>query len=121
MLIDSARPAPYARPAVRQIGGVAVPMCLAVVRGDADAYLHAGGASAADGAALAPVARAAGLHVSELAPSPGGSAPDLVICRPQLAAPLLAAARRHRGGEARRPAGEAPDRRPAPGRTEQAD
>jgi 3'(2'), 5'-bisphosphate nucleotidase len=97
VLIDSRRPAAYARQVVRQIGGVAVPMgstgfmCLAVVRGDADAYLHLGGPSAGDGAALAPVARAAGLHVSELATGPGSSAPDLLICRPPLAAPLLAA------------------------------
>jgi 3'(2'), 5'-bisphosphate nucleotidase len=67
----------------------------AVVRGDVDAYLHAGGQYEWDSAAPVAVAQAAGLHASRL----DGSAltynerepylPDLLVCRPELAAALL--------------------------------
>jgi 3'(2'), 5'-bisphosphate nucleotidase len=70
---------------------------MAVLRGDADAYLHAGGQYEWDSAAPVGVALAAGLHASRLdgtpliynQPSP--YLPDLVVCRQDVAATLLAA------------------------------
>ncbi|MFW6774496.1 3'(2'),5'-bisphosphate nucleotidase CysQ [Nocardioides sp. CPCC 205120] len=70
---------------------------MAVVRGVADAYVHAGGQYEWDSAAPVAVARAAGLHTSRI----DGSAlrynqadvylPDLVVCRPELADRVLTA------------------------------
>ncbi len=68
----------------------------AVVRGDADAYVHAGGLHEWDAAAPAAVAAAAGLHVSRLdgAPlrfnQPRPYVGDLLICRPELAERIVA-------------------------------
>ncbi|MCK9249388.1 MAG: 3'(2'),5'-bisphosphate nucleotidase CysQ [Solirubrobacteraceae bacterium] len=69
----------------------------AVVRGEADAYVHAGGQFEWDSAAPVGVALAAGLHASRIDGSPlrydGADAwlPDLLVCRPELAPDLLAA------------------------------
>jgi 3'(2'), 5'-bisphosphate nucleotidase len=77
--------------------GSAGAKAMAVVRGDADAYVHAGGQWEWDSAAPVGVALAAGLFASRLDGSPLGynSAhpylPDLIICRPELAEPALAA------------------------------
>ena len=70
---------------------------MAVVRGEVDAYVHAGGLYEWDTCAPAAVAQAAGLHVS----CPDGSplrfnnprphTPGLVICRPDFADELLEA------------------------------
>ena len=69
----------------------------AVVRGEVDAYVHSGGQYEWDSAAPVAVARAAGLHTSRV----DGSElrynaedvylPDLLVCRSELAAELLAA------------------------------
>jgi 3'(2'), 5'-bisphosphate nucleotidase len=70
---------------------------MAVVRGQADAYVHGGGQYEWDSAAPVAVARAAGLHTSRLdgSPlvynSPDPWLPDLLICRPELAEQLLIA------------------------------
>jgi 3'(2'), 5'-bisphosphate nucleotidase len=70
---------------------------MAVVRGDADIYLHDGGMYQWDSAAPAAVALAAGLHVSRIDGSPlvynerDPWLPDLLVCRPELADPVLAA------------------------------
>ncbi len=67
----------------------------AVVSGEVDAYLHAGGQYEWDSAAPVAVARAAGLHASRIDGSPlaynrpDPLLPDLVVCRPELAADLL--------------------------------
>jgi 3'(2'), 5'-bisphosphate nucleotidase len=93
--------------ALAEIGQVAelVPMgsagykCSAVVLGEADAYVHAGGQYEWDSAAPVAVARAAGVHTSRVDGSPlvynrpDPSLPDLIIARPELAALVLAAAR----------------------------
>ena len=77
--------------------GSAGAKAMAVVRGDADAYVHAGGQWEWDSAAPVGVVLAAGLHASRLDGSPllynqpHPYLPDLVICQPGLAAPLLAA------------------------------
>ena len=92
-----------------RLPGVLVPMgsagakTAAVITGDADAYVHDGGQYEWDSAAPAVVAAAAGLHVSRLdgAKLDYNQAnpwlPDLLVCPPALASPLLdaiAAARR---------------------------
>ena len=65
---------------------------MAVVRGDVDVYAHAGGMYQWDSAAPVAVAAAAGLHVSRVDGSPivynGPETwlPDLLVCRPELAA-----------------------------------
>jgi 3'(2'), 5'-bisphosphate nucleotidase len=70
---------------------------MAVVLGEADVYAHAGGQYEWDSCAPAAVALAAGLHVSRLDGSPltynhrDPWLPDLLICRPELAHPVLAA------------------------------
>jgi 3'(2'), 5'-bisphosphate nucleotidase len=77
--------------------GSAGAKAMAVLRGDADAYLHAGGQWEWDSAAPVGVVTAAGLHTSRVDGSPlrynmpHPYLPDLVICRPDLAAKLLAA------------------------------
>ncbi len=73
----------------------------AVINGEADAYLHAGGQYEWDSAAPVAVALATGLHASRI----DGSAlrynqddpllPDLVVCRKDLAPRLLAALQPH--------------------------
>lgn len=72
---------------------------MAVVRGLADAYVHAGGQYEWDSAAPVAVARAAGLHASRIDGSPlrynrpDPYLPDLLICRRELADQLLEALR----------------------------
>jgi 3'(2'), 5'-bisphosphate nucleotidase len=68
------------------------------VLGEADVYAHAGGQYEWDSAAPVAVARAAGLHASRLDGSPlvynqpDPYLPDLLICRPDLAPTVVAAA-----------------------------
>ena len=68
---------------------------MAVVRGDVDAYVHAGGQWEWDSAAPAGVVQAAGLHASRIDGSPllynrrDPYLPDLLMCRPELAEVLL--------------------------------
>lgn len=75
--------------------GSAGAKAMAVVRGDADVYAHAGGQYEWDSAAPAAVARAAGLHVSRIDGSEplynrrSPWLPDLLICRPELAGRAL--------------------------------
>ncbi|MGH3725463.1 MAG: 3'(2'),5'-bisphosphate nucleotidase CysQ [Mycobacterium sp.] len=74
--------------------GSAGAKAMAVVRGEADAYLHGGGQWEWDSAAPAGVVLAAGLHASRLDGSPlkynepHPYLPDLLMCRQDLA-PLL--------------------------------
>jgi 3'(2'), 5'-bisphosphate nucleotidase len=86
---------------VRMMGSAGA-KAMAVVAGEADLYFHSGGQHEWDNCAPVAVAKAAGLHVS----GRDGSAiaynrerpfvPDLLICRPELAAPALAALQRLR-------------------------
>lgn len=75
----------------------------AVVLGDADAYIHAGGQSEWDSAAPVGVALSRGLHASRLDGSPlvynqeQPLVPDLLICHSALAGSLLAALSRAGG------------------------
>ena len=97
MVVSRTRPAAEAIKVAELIGAVLVPMgsagakAMAVVRGEADIYLHTGGQYEWDNCAPVAVARAAGLHVSRVDGSPmrynnrDTSLPDLLICRPELA------------------------------------
>ena len=75
--------------------GSAGAKAMAVVRGDVDAYVHAGGQWEWDSAAPAGVVQAAGLHASRIDGSPllynrhDPYLPDLLMCRPELAEVLL--------------------------------
>ncbi|MEN4473090.1 3'(2'),5'-bisphosphate nucleotidase CysQ [Mycolicibacterium cosmeticum] len=75
--------------------GSAGAKAMAVVRGDVDAYIHAGGQWEWDSAAPAGVVQAAGLHATRLAGDPlvynrrDPYLPDLLMCRPELAGILL--------------------------------
>lgn len=68
----------------------------AVIQGLADVYVHAGGQYEWDSAAPVAVARAAGLHTSRIDGSPlrynqpDPRLPDLLVCRPEYAAAVLA-------------------------------
>jgi 3'(2'), 5'-bisphosphate nucleotidase len=102
-LVSDSRPPAWAAPVAHELAAELAPMgsagakAMAVLRGDADAYLHAGGQWEWDSAAPVGVVLAAGLHASRI----DGSAltynaahpylPDLLICRAELAPPLLAA------------------------------
>ena len=75
--------------------GSAGAKAMAVVRGDVDAYVHAGGQWEWDSAAPAGVLWAAGMHASRIDGSPliynrrDPYLPDLLMCRPELAGVLL--------------------------------
>ena len=103
--VSRSRPPAVATTAAAALDAELVPMgsagwkVTAVVRGKADAYVHAGGMYQWDSAAPVAVARAAGLTAVRLDGSPlvynGPDAwlPDLLVCRPELADRLLAAVR----------------------------
>jgi len=105
LTVSRSRPPIEADAVAAALGARVVPLgsagykTLAVVRGEVDAYVHAGGMYQWDSAAPVAVARAAGLTTCRLdgsplvynAPEPW--LPDLVVCRPELAEPILAALR----------------------------
>lgn len=103
ILVSDTRPPAFAADVAAAIGADLEPMgsagakAMAVLRGDAVAYLHAGGQWEWDSAAPVGVVQAAGLHASRI----DGSAlqynsthpylPDLLISAPDVADALLAA------------------------------
>ena len=103
MVVSRSRAHPIVLQVAEAIGAELVPMgsagakAMAVVRGDAEIYLHAGGQYEWDNCAPVAVALAAGLHASRI----DGSAlvyncrdpllPDVLICRSDYAAQVLAA------------------------------
>jgi 3'(2'), 5'-bisphosphate nucleotidase len=101
ILVSDSRPPDFAAAVADAVGGELRSMgsagakAMAVLRGDADAYLHAGGQWEWDSAAPVGVVLAAGLHASRIDGSEleYNSAhpylPDLLICRPDLASELL--------------------------------
>ncbi|WP_373474368.1 3'(2'),5'-bisphosphate nucleotidase CysQ [Sphingorhabdus sp.] len=101
MLVSRTRPAPEAVAVAEKIGADLVPMgsagakAMAVVRGEAEIYLHTGGQYEWDSCAPAAVAAAYGLHISRVDGSPlvynqaDVYMPDLLICRPEWAEPVL--------------------------------
>lgn len=101
MLVSRTRPAREALAVAQALGASLVPMgsagakAMAVVRGDAEIYLHTGGQYEWDNCAPVAVAQAAGLHVSRVDGRPlcynaaDPYLPDLLICQPQLAPRIL--------------------------------
>jgi 3'(2'), 5'-bisphosphate nucleotidase len=108
MLVSRTRPAAEAVFVAERIGAELVGMgsagakAMAVVRGEADIYLHTGGQYEWDNCAPVAVAAAAGLHVSRAdgAPIRYNNAdtylPDLLICRAELAGEVLGLAAEYR-------------------------
>jgi 3'(2'), 5'-bisphosphate nucleotidase len=101
------RPPAFVSALAEDLGAELVPMgsagvkIAAVINGEADAYVHAGGQYEWDSAAPVAVALATGLHASRVDGSPlaynrpDPKLPDLVVCRKDLAPRLLAALQRH--------------------------
>lgn len=103
MVVSRTRPAAEAMGVAAALDAEVIPMgsagakAMAVVRGEADIYLHTGGQYEWDSCAPAAVALAHGLHVSRIDGSPliynqrDTYMPDLLICRPEHAQPVFAA------------------------------
>lgn len=103
MVVSRSRPPEIATRVAEAIGAELVPMgsagakAMAVVTGEADVYLHAGGQYEWDNCAPAAVARGVGLHVSRLDGSElvyncvDPLLPDLLICRPDILPTVRAA------------------------------
>ncbi|PKP64568.1 MAG: 3'(2'),5'-bisphosphate nucleotidase CysQ [Alphaproteobacteria bacterium HGW-Alphaproteobacteria-7] len=101
-VVSRTRPAREAEAVASVLGGTLVPMgsagakAMAVVRGEAEVYLHSGGQYEWDSCAPVAVARAHGLHCSRIDGSPlvynqaDTYMPDLLICRPEWAQKVLA-------------------------------
>jgi len=106
LLVSRTRPAAEAVAVAEMLGGELVAMgsagakAMAVVRGEADIYLHSGGQYEWDSCAPVAVARAHGLHCSRIDGSPlvynqaDTYMPDLLICRPEWAERVLEAVTR---------------------------
>ena len=103
LLVSRTRPAAEAVAVAEKLGGELVPMgsagakAMAVIRGEADIYLHSGGQYEWDSCAPVAVARAHGLHCSRIDGSPlrynqrDTYLPDLLICRPEWTEKVLEA------------------------------
>ena len=101
-VVSRTRPPQEAEAVAAALGGTLVPMgsagakAMAVVRGEAEVYLHSGGQHEWDSCAPVAVALAYGLHCSRIDGSPlvynraDTYMPDLLICRPEWAAQVLA-------------------------------
>ncbi|MGO4168579.1 3'(2'),5'-bisphosphate nucleotidase CysQ [Novosphingobium sp. YAF33] len=101
MVVSRTRPAKEATGVAEAIGAELVPMgsagakAMAILRGEADIYLHSGGQYEWDSCAPAAVAQGWGLHVSRIDGSPlvynreDVYMPDLLICRKEHAELVL--------------------------------
>jgi len=101
MVVSRTRPAKEATGVAEEIGAELVPMgsagakAMAILRGEADIYLHSGGQYEWDSCAPAAVAQGWGLHVSRIDGSPlvynreDVYMPDLLICRKEHAELVL--------------------------------
>ena len=95
----SAPPAHVRTPGAGPMGSAGA-KAMAVVRGDAEIYLHSGGQFEWDSCAPVAVARAYGLHCSRIDGSPliynrkDTYLPDLLICRPEWAERVLSEVRK---------------------------
>jgi 3'(2'), 5'-bisphosphate nucleotidase len=102
LVVSRTRPAAEAVAVAEALNGELVGMgsagakAMAVVLGDAEIYLHSGGQYEWDSCAPVAVAAAHGLHCSRIDGSPmrynqeSTWLPDLLICRPEWADPVLA-------------------------------
>jgi 3'(2'), 5'-bisphosphate nucleotidase len=105
--VSRTRPPKFVEALAEEIDAELVPMgsagakVISVARDVTDAYVHAGGQYEWDSAAPVAVARAAGLFTSRvdgtelLYNQEEVRLPDLIVCRPELAEPILAFVRRH--------------------------
>lgn len=103
LVLSRSRPPALAELVAEHLNAELVPLgsagakVAAVVRGDAELYVHDGGMNQWDSCAPVAVALAAGFHASRIDGSPlryNGpevNLPDLLVCRPELAGPALAA------------------------------
>jgi 3'(2'), 5'-bisphosphate nucleotidase len=101
MVVSRTRPAREATEVAAKLDAELVPMgsagakAMAIVRGEADIYLHSGGQYEWDSCAPAAVAAAYGLHISRIDGSPliynqaDVYMPDLLICRKEHATSVL--------------------------------
>jgi 3'(2'), 5'-bisphosphate nucleotidase len=101
MVVSRTRPAKEALAVAQAIGADLIPMgsagakAMAIVRGEAEIYLHTGGQYEWDSCAPVAVAAAYGLHVSRVDGSPliynrrDTYLPDLLICRREWAERVL--------------------------------
>ncbi|MEP7350551.1 MAG: 3'(2'),5'-bisphosphate nucleotidase CysQ [Sphingorhabdus sp.] len=101
MVVSRTRPAKEAVDVAEKIGAELVPMgsagakAMAIIRGQADIYLHSGGQYEWDSCAPVAVAAAHGLHVSRIDGTPlvynqaDVYMPDLLICRKEQAEQVL--------------------------------
>ena len=105
--VSRTRPPAFVQELALELGAELVPMgsagakVISVARDVTDAYVHAGGQYEWDSAAPVAVARAAGLFTSRIDGTelrynqPDVLLPDLIVCRPELAEPILDFVRRH--------------------------
>jgi 3'(2'), 5'-bisphosphate nucleotidase len=103
MVVSRTRPSALVQAVAAMLDAELIPMgsagakAMAVLRGEADIYLHSGGQYEWDNAAPVAVAAAAGLHTSRIDGSAflyncvEPSIPDLLICHPDWASRTLAA------------------------------
>lgn len=108
IVVSRSRPPAEAATVAEALGAMVVQMgsagakAMTVVHGDVDVYLSPGALNEWDACAPVAVAVAAGLHVSRLDGSPvpfnqpDTLIPDLLVCRAELAAPVIEAVARHR-------------------------
>ena len=101
MVVSRTRPAAEALFVAKALDAQCIPMgsagakAMALIRGEADIYLHTGGQYEWDNCAPAAVATAYGLHVSRIDGSPliynqaNTYVPDLLICRKEHAQSVL--------------------------------
>lgn len=105
LVVSRTRPPEFVPFVAERLGAETVPMgsagakISAVIRGEAEVYVHAGGQYEWDSCAPVAVALATGLHASRIDGSPLRYArpdpwlPDLIVCHPDLADDVLAAVR----------------------------
>ena len=105
MVVSRTRPPSFVPFVADRLGAETVPMgsagakIAAVIRGEAEIYVHAGGQYEWDSAAPVAVALAMGLHASRLDGSPLRYSqpdpwlPDLAVCHPSLTGAVMAAVR----------------------------
>lgn len=102
LVVSRTRPAAEALAVAETVGGKLIPMgsagakAMAIVRGEAEIYLHSGGQHEWDSCAPVAVAQAHGLHCSRIDGSPlrynnqDTYLPDLLICRKEWAEQVVA-------------------------------
>lgn len=107
LVVSRTRPPKFVEALAAELDAELVPMgsagakVISVARDVSDAYVHAGGQYEWDSAAPVAVARSAGLFTSRIDGTelrynqPDVLLPDLIVCRPELAEPILAFVREH--------------------------